>query len=49
MDETFKQELKRFFQKEWEYQIGSAEDFIITFEEWLEEQKFDLSTVIQYK
>lgn len=49
MDKTFKYELKKFFQKEWEYKQGSADDFIYDFEEWLEDKGFDLSTVLQYK
>jgi hypothetical protein len=49
MDENFKEDLKRFFKIYWEYKMGSADDFIFDFEEFIKEKGYDLSTVIQYK
>jgi hypothetical protein len=49
MDETFKQSLRSFFKREWEYKQGSADDFIYDFEEWINKEGFDLSCILQYK
>lgn len=49
IDINFKDDLRKFFKKEWEYQMGSADDFIISFEEFLNEKGYDLSSILQYK
>jgi hypothetical protein len=49
MDSTFQDELRRFFKKNWEYQCGSVEDFMIDFQEFLDGEGFDLTSVIRWK
>ena len=48
IDINFKDDLRKFFKKEWEYQMGSADDFIISFEEFLNEKGYDLSSIIKW-
>lgn len=49
IDIDFKEDLRRFFKMYWEYKMGSAEDFILDFEDFIKEKGYDLSTVLQYK
>lgn len=49
IDEAFKEDLRRFFKKNWEYQMGSTEDFLIDFEDFIKEKGYDLSSILQYK
>ena len=49
MDRSFEDELWHFFKNNWEYQAGSADDFILEFQEWLNKTGFDLTCIIQYK
>jgi len=49
IDENFKDDLRRFFKKEWKYKMGSADDFILDFEDFIKQKGYDLSTVLQYK
>jgi hypothetical protein len=49
MDPILREEIRHFFRKEWEWKLGTADDFMIELEEFLMKEGFDLSCVLQYK
>jgi hypothetical protein len=49
MDPILREEIRHFFRKEWEWKLGTADDFMIDLEEFLMKEGFDLSCVLQYK
>lgn len=45
IDENFKDDLRKFFKREWEYKMVTDDDFMIDFENFVRQKGYDLSSI----